>query len=418
MSLPGSNTSEFVDLTAADLIRRRAGLTWYEAVAIVRAVSELVTETAEPLHRIPELDQIHISAAGSVDISGAAVAKDPVRRLGQILHALIVQSDPPVQLRLVISQATSPEPLYNSVREYREALAYFERPQREALLRALYARAVAAPVGGEATGSPSTFDDLAPLQQWAALSGGAPQATRTRLPFQMRFIAAAVLVLVGLTAAVVYLRMRGMAPPTRATVHVVTTLASNAIGGVVESGMSAITERLGLGRLAPVTAAQQPLTITETPRSSASALKRPSHLLKAEPSSFAAFDLEPDAPPAVAIRDNADSASIPSEQTVPPRVVEDDAMTYGPDSEGVTPPVGIRPQLPRELPEGVEPKHLGRIELVVRGDGTVESVKFLGQPRDVIDTLFLSVAKAWRFQPAMKNGVPVKYRKTIWIAAQ
>lgn len=418
MSLPGSNTSEPVDLTAADLIRRRAALTWYEAVAIVRAVSELVTETAEPLHRIPELDQIRISAAGSVDISGAAVAKDPVRRLGQVLHSLIAQSDPPVQLRLVISQATAPEPMYDSVRDYWEALAYFERPHREPLLRALYARAVAAPLGGEAAASSATFDDLAQLQQWGERSGAESlSGLRTKALFQKRFIAPVVLILLGLTATVGYLRMRGIAPRTRAIVHVVTQLASDEVGSAVVSGMSAVTERLGLGRLAPATAAQRPLTITETPRSPTSALKRTSHLLKAEASSFAAFDLQPDEP-AVVMGDNADSASIPSEQPLPPRVVEDDAMTYGPDSEGVTPPVGIRPQLPRELPAGVEPKHLGRIELVVRGDGTVESVKFLGQPRDVIDTLFLSVAKAWRFQPATKNGMPVRYRKTIWIAAQ
>jgi hypothetical protein len=415
MSVPGLNIFEPADLTAADLLGRRSAVAWYEAVAIVRAVSELVSETAEPLHRIPELNQIHISSVGSIDVSGAVVAKDPVRRMGQILHALIAQSDPPVQLRLVISQATAPEPLYNSVREYWEALAYFERPQREALLRALYARAVAAPVGGEATGSPSTFDDLSPLQQWSALSEGAPLlATRTRLPFRMRFIASAILIMLGLAATVGYLRMRGIAPRTRTIAHVVTQIAS----GAAVSGMSAITERLGLGRLAPATTAQGPPAITETRRSPASALKQTSHLLKAEASSFAAFDLQPDTPPAVVMRDNADSASIPSEQPVPPRVVDDDAMTYGPDSEGVTPPVGIRPQLPRELPDGVEPKHLGRIEFVVRGDGTVESVKFLGQPRDVIDTLFLSVAKAWRFQPAMKNGMPVRYRKTIWIAAQ
>ena len=77
-----------------------------------------------------------------------------------------------------------------------------------------------------------------------------------------------------------------------------------------------------------------------------------------------------------------------------------------------------REGLPRELPAGIEPKRLGRIELVVREDGSVESVKLVGQQRDIIDGLFLSVAKAWRFQPAMKNGSPVRYRKTVWIAAQ
>jgi hypothetical protein len=96
----------------------------------------------------------------------------------------------------------------------------------------------------------------------------------------------------------------------------------------------------------------------------------------------------------------------------------DALTTYGPGSDGIVPPISIDPQLPRELPPDLDQGQLGRIELVVAQDGSVESVKLLGPPRNVKDALFLSVAKAWLFQPATRNGVPVRYRKTIWIASQ
>jgi hypothetical protein len=32
-------------------------------------------------------------------------------------------------------------------------------------------------------------------------------------------------------------------------------------------------------------------------------------------------------------------------------------------------------------------------------------------------TMSLSAAKTWRFQPAIKDGQPVRYRKTVWLPA-
>ena len=96
--------------------------------------------------------------------------------------------------------------------------------------------------------------------------------------------------------------------------------------------------------------------------------------------------------------------------------MEDKLTIYSPGSEGVSPPVSVRPQLPRELPSNMNRNELGRIELVVLPDGTVDSVRLLGTPRSVQDSMLLSAVKAWQFQPAVKDGLPVRYRKTIWIA--
>jgi hypothetical protein len=64
------------------------------------------------------------------------------------------------------------------------------------------------------------------------------------------------------------------------------------------------------------------------------------------------------------------------------------------------------------------PEQLYRVELIVTEDGAVDSVKLLGMPHTVHDFMFLSAAKAWQFHPALKDGVPVRYRKTVWIASQ
>jgi hypothetical protein len=95
----------------------------------------------------------------------------------------------------------------------------------------------------------------------------------------------------------------------------------------------------------------------------------------------------------------------------------DDEAIYSVNTPSVVPPIGIRPKLARQLPPDFDPARLGRIELIISADGSVESAKLLGPPRTVNDGLFLSVAKAWTFQPALKGGVPVRYRKTIWVAS-
>jgi len=93
-----------------------------------------------------------------------------------------------------------------------------------------------------------------------------------------------------------------------------------------------------------------------------------------------------------------------------------DSEVYAIGANGVTPPVGVRPQLPQQLPPTVDRASLSRIELIIARDGSVESAKLLGNRRDVQGGMFLSAAKAWEFRPATKDGVAVRYRKTILVS--
>lgn len=144
-------------LTLAAVIARGVAITWPEAVAVVREVAERSIDSSSP--SVPELQQIVLTSAGDVQIAGSAPSREVVRRLGQLLHALITRGSAPVQLRLVISQATAPQPAYGSVREFFDALVYFDRPQHEQLIRDLYERTMAAPD----VESRASLDDLAPL---------------------------------------------------------------------------------------------------------------------------------------------------------------------------------------------------------------------------------------------------------------
>ena len=121
-------------LPLSDLLARRLNLEWYEGVAIVRGVAERLLEHQGAAVRIPELHQIELAADGSVALAGGVAANEPVRRLGQLLQAMLTDAEVPVQLRLIVSQATAPIPSYSSLGEFDQALGVFRaaRPRRTA----------------------------------------------------------------------------------------------------------------------------------------------------------------------------------------------------------------------------------------------------------------------------------------------
>jgi hypothetical protein len=53
------------------------------------------------------------------------------------------------------------------------------------------------------------------------------------------------------------------------------------------------------------------------------------------------------------------------------------------------------------------------MELVVAPDGRVESVRLVNGPTRMPDMMLLSGAKAWRFTPAVKDGIAVRYRTSV-----
>ncbi len=94
-------------LTLSDVLARGVAVQWHEAVAVVRAVAAASMGSPEDTQHLPELHQIRVQPTGHVTVTGGTVVQEPVRRLGQLLQATLGHSEPPVQLRLLISQATA-----------------------------------------------------------------------------------------------------------------------------------------------------------------------------------------------------------------------------------------------------------------------------------------------------------------------
>jgi hypothetical protein len=422
-------------LKLSDVLGSGVPLEWYESVALVRGVVDRQLEGSEERPLIPALDQVQLTADGQVTLLGGHVVDEPVRRMGQILQAILSHSDPPVQLRLVASQATAPTPAYSSLREYSEALLFFERPGRSAILQALYARAALAVSNSSAPGPAPTLDEMAPLPSKKKQLDPVRQIAVATSRRRKALVAVSVVaLLLGCAAAAKYARTpSGVSRLKMLTAR--TVQASDGIGGTVVSAVSTVTDRVGLGRLVPAGTSGASTPIAPALKKAEPAQKRhqeqkrpPVNHSQLQPKPLVGFDLDLPPTPAVVPAVSASvapssgpaiaSAAPPSKRPIAVAGHSSDSTIYSPDSRGVSAPVGVKPQLPRRLPAELDPNGLGRIELIVSSDGTVESVKLLKAPRNVHDSMFLSAAKAWQFQPALKDGFPVRYRKTVWIAPQ
>jgi hypothetical protein len=116
---------------------------------------------------------------------------------------------------------------------------------------------------------------------------------------------------------------------------------------------------------------------------------------------------------------SAPAGGAPAASTVPLFVQDTPAepvdldRVYSAADAGVVPATLVREQL---LPpamgvlEGVAPLQL---ELLVSADGAVERARFVVPPRRMADMMLLSSAKMWTFNPALKDGRPVRSRVVL-----
>ncbi len=90
---------------------------------------------------------------------------------------------------------------------------------------------------------------------------------------------------------------------------------------------------------------------------------------------------------------------------------------YSRSDAAVTAPLQVYPTFPAEPPTAFRKNDRTILELVIAADGLVERVRLRTRPRDVHEFMLLSAAKAWRFQPAMLDGRPVRFLHSVAITA-
>jgi len=104
----------------------------------------------------------------------------------------------------------------------------------------------------------------------------------------------------------------------------------------------------------------------------------------------------------------------------PARFAPAKAVVYNPGDADVVPPVDIVRDLPPWNPPSSMPNgtYSGKLQIDIDERGLVERAVLVETIAPPYDNRLLAASKAWRFQPATKDGVAVKYRKTFSVVLQ
>jgi hypothetical protein len=90
-------------------------------------------------------------------------------------------------------------------------------------------------------------------------------------------------------------------------------------------------------------------------------------------------------------------------------IVRDERRIYSSDDTDVVPARLIKAQTTGPVFRNMA-SSVNTMELIISKQGRVEEVKLTSPSRKMTDMLLLSGAKTWKFVPAMKDGLPVRYR--------
>jgi len=112
----------------------------------------------------------------------------------------------------------------------------------------------------------------------------------------------------------------------------------------------------------------------------------------------------------------APAAPPPAEEPTPPPSPAA-PVVFDAESKGVVAPLALlqeRPLLPRAVIEEAKKLHrTGLIQIVIDERGSVEAVVVRQSVTAAYDAGVVAAARDWKFRPATKDGVRVKYVKTI-----
>ena len=180
------------------------------------------------------------------------------------------------------------------------------------------------------------------------------------------------------------------------------TFVSDVARDVRNATDSVLGKLLGLGPAddtdAKKAAAEKTAVGTRTPRRNRAPVVAPPKP-EPEPLQASALPLAMEAPPAIV------SAAFELPEELDPSIV------YSEADLDVDPPTLRSGDVPKWLPPGG--LDVNTVEVVVSQEGGVERIKMISEPRRLIDMMALSAAKMWKFDPALKDGEPVRYRLVL-----
>jgi hypothetical protein len=357
-------------------------LHWYEAVAIIAELAG--TMRAGKLARVPTPSSVVITADGTLLVSGPDTLEgSPPRELAGLLEGLLSQVSCPSELGQFVAQNVAEPPAHATLEDFADALAFFERPGRNELLKAVAGRATQVETEARAK------EELERLK--ARAKDGQDQAgnshredARSRPRRRTLLFASVAGALVIVSGAVFVLLATGSKPSA------ISGRVQARVKQIVQTGLEAV----GAAKL------EEPPAPVEAPAAVPTTRPKRKPLARRSPP----VDLT------VRVEDLGGVPTLDLESSDVPDLPDPpvDNTVYGADADGVEPPVLVRPHLPSQPSATTDGEQLGVLELVVSQMGVVEHVRLISPENRYHDRMIVAAAKTWRFRPAVKDGAPVR----------
>jgi hypothetical protein len=380
---------------------------WHEGVAILREACRRLLDSSnpQPPSEVAAAD-IKIDLTGNVFVPRGGLQDGPsaVSQLGTALRDLLADNMP-VPLRLAISQAMANPPHYDSIKSFSEALSYFERPDPARIIRGLYERWEAS---ASSRGAPDSRHESVTANERGAEEPVVEQPRRARSATPRWLVLAGgigLAITLALVLAAVWVRNADEVPSSDQPVDS-TPGGSPVVGVAPQDGTAKLR-----AAAPPETAARRPVAHPATPAKAVTVPVRP----------FTSSGEEA-APIAAPLPTSARSIATADRASVSVTILEPEpgSRIYSSLDTDVAAPVAAYPQSPT-VATVLHDDEVLTFDVVIDEVGKVESVKLRRAPRSIRSALMLtmsmSVAKAWRFQPATRRGQSVKYRQSISVPA-
>jgi len=415
-------------LSLDDLRSPAVALDWHEAVAAAAALGALLVDAEAA--SCPQPVDVTLLPSGDLRITGTSRVDGSAGAGVALVLAQLLESAPyPAQLRQLIESYVddggSDAGGMGDAASFIVALAFFERPDRRAVLAALALRAEPAiERARRATAlealTERTRQALAPEPPPVPVADvpvevEAPGGNVWNPPHESETARLILPAVVGLAAflAVGYLAAawfdRPSPPPPAARVE----------------------EDLPVSSAAPSRApAASPAVAPARPTPSTPRTRPPAGPATASPPALVPT---PALPPASTVAPPAAGPGPAPARTIDVVIAEREGRVVSPAvapmrptsrsatagrifSSGdpqVTPAVLIRPRLPENPAPDVPEEQIGTLEFVVTETGTVEHVHLVSPANRYQERMLVAAAKTWQFRPATRDGRPVRYRTRI-----
>jgi periplasmic protein TonB len=377
-------------ISISSLRHPEVSLQWHEAVAIITELAD--TMSANGLTEVSAPESVFIAADGSLELrDGSTLDGLASHQLAGLLDELLSKTAVPQQLRQFVADHRAAPAERATLRDFVDGLAFFAPPARREHVAAVAQRASHVDSQNRAEKELERLAERA-RKKTKKEQPNKPKDDVTRLRRKTVLVAGGVAAL-GIIAAGGFAFLGKGSKPGRVVGSVQTRVKE-----IVKTGLAAVGVATPEAPLRAEPAPEPPAAPAPRVKRNKPAPKNPHPVqLTVEVKDLVGVPLTDLAP-----IDKPALAEPPMDETV-----------YSAGADGVEPAVLLRPHLPSRPPASVTVRELGILELLVSQTGGVDQVRLVSSEARFHDRMIVAAAKSWRFQPATKDGSPVRSRVLI-----